>query len=497
MKHISPETRDCRGAPGSLAVRTLHAFAAVAVFWTLAPRPAAGQCQLARLVAADPEQDDYFGNSVTIDGDTLAVGASEDSAAVGNQGSVYVFVRQGAYWAQQAKLTASDARAADIFGTSVGLSSDTLVAGAPGHKGSGGDSQGAAYVFVRQGTNWVQQAELTAADGAAGDLLGRSVAVSGGTVVIGTAYDDDSGIVDHGSAYVFVRHFANWSQQAKLTAAHPDPGDHFGDSVSISGDTAAVGAAGNDGPAGTDQGSAYVFVRQGGAWTQQAELTAADAQMGDEFGSAVSVNGETVVVGAHKDDGQNTTAQGAAYVFVRQGTLWVQQAKLIAHDPRSNAFFGSSVLINGDTAVIGAYGKDGPNGLDYGAAYVFTREGTIWTEQARLTAADAAVGDKLGISVSVSGSTAVAGAKGDSDDAGSAYVFGIGSDSDGDGLVDGCDNCPNTANPDQTDGDTDGTGDVCERTFGLCGAGVSETLLATALLLPFMRIGRQRVRSPQ
>jgi hypothetical protein len=184
-----------------------------------------------------------------------------------------------------------------------------------------------------------------------------------------------------------------------------------------------VGAYGHD-DAGSDSGSAYVFVRSGGVWTEQTKLTASDAAASDYFGRSVSVSGDTVVVGAYGNDDVADLA-GSAYVFVRAGGVWTEQTKLTASDAAAIDLFGQSVSVNGDIVAIGAY-RDSDGGSYSGSAYVFVRSGGVWTEQAKLTASDAAGGDNFGQSVSVSGDTVVSGAYRDSDaggSSGSAYAF--------------------------------------------------------------------------
>ena len=188
--------------------------------------------------------------------------------------------------------------------------------------------------------------KLTASDAAAGDWFGRYVAVSGATVVVGAPNDDDNGS-NSGSAYVFVRSGISWSQQAKLTASDAAAFDFFGVSVAISGDTAVVGANFDDGK-GVDSGSAYVFVRSGTTWTEQAKLTASDAAALDQFGIEVSISGDTAVVGAFSDDDSGSRS-GSAYVFVHSGATWTEQAKLTASDAAIDDRFGRSVSVSGDT----------------------------------------------------------------------------------------------------------------------------------------------------
>ncbi len=378
-----------------------------------------------QLTANDGAANDVFGSSVALSGDTVVVGAPFDEiGANSNQGSAYVFTRSGTTWNFQQKLLASDGAASDEFGRSVALSGDTAVVGAFGDDIGANTQQGSAYVFTRSGTFWTQQQpKLMASDGAAFDLFGYSVALSGDTAVV-AAYGDDNA---RGSAYVFTRSGTVWTQQAKLTAIDGAATDFFGISVALSSDTVLVGACFDEIGTNAKQGSAYVFVRSGTVWTQQQKLTASDGTGGDLFGISVALSGDAAVVGADEDFIGANADQGSAYVFVHSGTVWTQQQKLTAPDGAASDFFGNSVALSGDTVVVGAIGDDiGTNG-NQGSAYVFTRSGTVWTQQQKLTASDGAALDDFGGSVALSGDTVVVGAKGDNiganDDQGSAYVF--------------------------------------------------------------------------
>ena len=382
--------------------------------------------QQAKLTANDAAAADLFGEAVAVSGDTAVIGARYDDDSASASGSAYVFVRIGAAWSQQAKLTANDAAAADLFGEAVAVSGDTAVIGAYQDDDTASNS-GSAYVFVRSGTTWSQQAKLTASDAAASDYFGYSVAVDGNTAVIGASLDDDDGSTS-GSAYVFVRIGAAWSQQAKLTAGDAAAFDYFGYAVAVSGNTAVIGAPyDDDGGSDSDSGSTYVFVRSGTTWSQQAKLVASDAVAADDaFGYAVAVSGDTAVIGAYQDD-DTASNSGSAYVFVRSGTTWSQQAKLTASDAAASDYFGYSVAVDGNTAVIGA-SLDDDDGSTSGSAYVFVRIGAAWSQQAKLTTSDAAAYDKVGYAVAVSGDTAVIGANGNDDGgdtSGSAYVFAL------------------------------------------------------------------------
>ncbi len=344
-----------------------------------------------------------------------------------------VVLGSGAVYAttpSETKLTASDAAGSDQFGVSVSISGGTAIVGAY-QDDDKGPSSGSAYVFERIGTTWTQQAKLTASDGAAGDFFGISVSISGDTAVVGAYLDDDKGTFS-GSVYVFERSGSTWTQQAKLTASDGAPNDLFGISVSISGDTAIVGAN-QDNDKGTTSGSAYVFERIGGTWTQQAKLTATDGAAFDEFGRTVSISGDAAIVGAFRDDDKGTNS-GSAYMFERIGATWTQQVKLTATDGAAGDNFGIPVSISGDTAIVGAHFDD-DKGTNSGSSYVFERTGTTWTQQAKLTATDGAASDFFGFSASISDDTAIVGAYLDDDDgtdSGSAYIYQLNDDDDDD-----------------------------------------------------------------
>jgi hypothetical protein len=371
--------------------------------------------------AGGSSADDRFGYWVALDGDTALVGVPSDDDGGNDSGTAYVFVRLGGVWTQQAKLTAGDAAEGDRFGRSVALDRDTALVGARADD-DGGDDSGSVYVFVRSKEIWTQQAKLTAGDAAEGDLFGHSVALDRDTALVGANRDDGEG-TDSGSAYIFVRDGGIWTQQARLTAGDAAAGDLFGESVSVSENTALVGAV-LHGDEDRRSGSAYIFGRRGTAWTQQAKLTASDAAEGDLFGQAVALDGDTALVGSSLDDGEIKDA-GSAYIYGRSGNSWTEQARLSARDGAAGARFGQAVALDGDTALVGA-NRDGAEGSRSGAALVFVRRGTLWTIQARLTARDAAAGDLFGQSVALSGETALVGVPFDDDrgiDSGSADIL--------------------------------------------------------------------------
>jgi hypothetical protein len=312
---------------------------------------------------------------------------------------------------------------------------NVFVVGAGSETVSGQAAQGAAYVFLKSSTGVSNAVALHASDGAAGDHFGASVAISGdgNTILVGANQSTVSGHIHQGAAYVFVRSGMIWNQQAKLSASSGAAGEFFGTSVALNNDgsTALIGAYGYTFSIKTAQGGAYVFTRSGTTWSQQTTptpLMAFDAAANDWSGSAVSLsdNGNTALVAAPG----KSSGRGAAYVYVRSGSSWAFQSKILAWDGVAGDDFARSVSLSGDgnLALISADNAS-PNGVASGAAYTFTRSGTLWSNGVKLIAPDGATGDWFGYSASLSkdGSTAVVGAVqaaiSSSLNEGTAYVF--------------------------------------------------------------------------
>ena len=416
---------------GTLSVRTaavvvIGALGALGVSQgALAAAPASQPTQ-AKLTAAEGTADAKFGTSVWIEGNTAVVGAPDEDGVEDGMGAAYVFTRQGAAWIQEAMLVASDPGQGGKFGYDVGLSGDTIVVGAPNADQTPIPGPGAAYVFVRTRDGWVQQAKLSAPDGKTDDAFGFAVSISGDTVVVG-ANDGTTGPgTTAGAAYVFTRAGGTWSEQAKLTPADGLPDDNFGYSVVVSGDTAVVGVRGDDIGAAVDQGSARVYTRHGAIWTEQATLTPQDASPAGLLGNSVSLSGDTVVVGAPTGSSGTNLAHGSAYVFTRDGERWTPDAKLTAPDGAPADQFGSSVAVTGDTVAVGAHFSHVTEGR-YGAVYVFERARDGWAMQTKITGTDA--GGILGVSTAISGRTLIAGANfaavDDNAAQGAAYVYDL------------------------------------------------------------------------
>ena len=350
-----------------------------------------------------------FGYSVAISGDSSLVGAPYLTSDAWAPGAAYVFTRTGTVWCEEAML--SYGILADGFGHSVSICGNTALIGA--RYADSPSESGAAHVFSRTGTAWSQQPRLTASDAAEDDYFGWSVSISGDTALVGAPGSNNN----CGAAYVLVRSGTTWSQQAKLMAADAEAWDWFGHAVSLCGDTALVGASrDDDGLLGTSSGSAYIFVRTGTVWNLEAKITASDAAAGDCFGFSVSLSGDTALVGAPTEDPSTgaPSGWGKSYAFVRAGTVWNQQAKLTALDAEIDDWFGCAVAVSGDVAVVGScYGAGWQ-----GRSYAFVRTGTAWSQEGRLLLSGSVPPSESGFAVAVEAGTALIGQWG----GGHAYV---------------------------------------------------------------------------
>jgi FG-GAP repeat protein len=384
--------------------------------------------QEARLTASPAQAGAAFGFALAAAGDTLVAGAYlEDTAAGRDAGAAYVFVRSGGSWVQQQRLVASDGAAGDEFGRAVAVSGDTVVVGGLLNDHAGGRDAGAAYVFVRTGTTWREQQKLTAPDAAEDDQFGFLVTVSGDRLVAGSHLDDNANGAEAGSAYVFARSGTAWTMEQKLLAPDGAADDRFGFPVALDGSTLAVGSYRNDTAGGVDAGAVYVFIRSGTGWSMQQKIVAPDGAADDQFGRWVSVSGDTLAVGSILDDNANGADAGSAYVFVRSGSAWSLQQKLSDPAGGEGDQFGRSVSVSGPLLAVGAYLDDSAMGPDTGSAFVCPRSGTSWTPRFRLAAAEGAAGDLFGRAVAFAGSSVVVGSEGADlpagDDAGAVYVF--------------------------------------------------------------------------
>lgn len=381
-----------------------------------------------KLLADDGDGGDSFGGAVAMAGTRAVVGAPSDEDPNGTAaGSAYVFARTDGGWSQQAKLAPEDGDSEDEFGSSVALDTGTALVGAPGDEDPNGDNGGSAYVFEDTDGSWQQTAKLVADDGDSGDVFGTSVALDGDTALVGAPFDEDPNGDAAGSAYVFRRTDGSWTQRVKLLPLDGDSGDVYGGSVALDGDEALVGAYWDQDPNGARAGSAYVFRRSDGSWSQAAKLVAGDGDSGDEFGWAVALDAGTAVVGAPREEDPNGGEAGGVYVFESANGSWSQQAKLVADDGDTFDRLGWSVGVVGGTVLAGAPRDENPNGTDAGSAYLFERADGSWSQRAKLVASEGDSRDTFGTAVALTGERSLVGAPGDeaSDGAGmgSAYVF--------------------------------------------------------------------------
>ena len=365
------------------------------------------------LRAFDGPAGDRFGHSVAVDGEMLVIGVPGDHDRV--TGAAYVFVRQNTEWDyRRVSLDAPAAVPGGRFGTSAAVGEDTIVVGAPGTED--GNDPGAAYVFIRPEDGWDRKysissiAKLTIPDAPADGRYGYSVATDGTTIVVGAP--------GAGAAYVYTRPDMGWAEMsapAKLTASDGASGSRFGHAVSVSGDTIVVGT-----PGGGGAGIAYVFTKPDTGWADTSasvKLTASDGASGDRFGYSVSASGSTVLVGAPGNE--NGEGVGAAYVFTEPDTGWSNtsaSAKLTASDGAAGDWFGHAVSVSDEFIAVGAYGSDIVTGtqesVDSGAVYAFRRPQDGWVSSSnaqKLTTKDPASGDTFGYAAAVSGDTLASG----------------------------------------------------------------------------------------
>ncbi|MBP48289.1 MAG: hypothetical protein CMH53_10165 [Myxococcales bacterium] len=374
-----------------------------------------------KLVAADGAEYDAAGLAVSIFGDLAAVGANGDGG-----GSVTIYARQqDGSWASTTKVVGSDTAGADSFGCSVVINGDRLVVGACGDDDKGASS-GSVYIFKRQGKgSWTQVAKLVAADGEVSGRFGKAVDLSGDRLLVG-AYGASPKAKSSGAAYIFeAQSITKWKQMDKLVPADGKAYDNFGKAVSLSGNRVVVGAAGVD-DKGDGSGAAYVFERQPtGTWSEVGKLIPASNAAGDSFGASVAIDGDRLIAGAESAD---TKAQyaGAAFIYERQSDgKWTEASKLVASDGVKASACGTSVALSGNRALVGC-----DNDATFGAVYLYSRQKDgLWAEGTKITTADGAKSDYFGVSVSMSANRILVGAFGDDDkgtSSGSAYVFDLG-----------------------------------------------------------------------
>ncbi len=404
-----------RGRTARLLAATLWLTSLTA----FAPTACAEWIETAKLFGADTLPGSWAGwgsKGVDIDSGTVVLGAAQPNGV--GPGEAYVFRNEGGGWTQVGELAALDGAVGELFGSAVAVSGNRAVVTAPEGRSPAGRT-GAAYVFEYSGSAWQQVAKLTADDGASGDTFGSDVAIHGDSIIVGANHDEDQGHFT-GAAYVFRNDGSGWSQAAKLTASDQAEFDGFGTAVAIHGNTALVGAVDE----GAD-GSVYVFEDSGAGWQQVGKWTATEKTgINGAFGWSLDLEENRAVVGRFRAPDEAGGA-GAAYVFDRTDSGWMETARLLADDAASGDALGISVGLSGDTIIAGAYSNDELGG-GAGAAYVFDFDGTGWSQTQKLFGSTVAASDLFGYSVAVENGTIVATSLGDDEAgarAGAAFVF--------------------------------------------------------------------------
>lgn len=396
---------------------------------------------------------DTFGSSVAISGDVAIIGSPVyDTNGNQNQGSAYIFVKSGTYWVVARQLVSSDGASNDYFGSTVAISGDVAIVGAPSHDINGISNKGKAYVYVKPIDGWLtlfdsppimqEVTQLIANGGAGNDHFGGAVAVSEDVIIVGASSHDTSGNPDEGKAYLFEKPIGGWpvimAQNTVMTASNGSSDDRFGASVAISQDWVIIGSQFHDTNGNTDFGAAYLYLKpQPFGWpasmTETKQIYASDATEWCGFGSSVSINKDIAVVGAPRSNVNGNERQGKAYVYVRSplfGWNTTESARLLASDGNSIDNFGK-VSISDNIIVVGASIHDTKGKIDQGKAYIFETPIGGWsstlTESSQISASDGERSSQFGSSVSVSDSVVLIGARhhniGSISRQGKAYIF--------------------------------------------------------------------------
>ncbi len=410
--------------------------------------------QQARMKADNAGNNDAFGTSVAISGDTVVVGARQEAGpgdVLANSGAAYVFFRDGNTWTQQGYLRAPNAGIDDFFGGAVAISGDVVAVGARGEDATAaGDpsnnalsNSGAVYVFTRSGSTWSFQSRLKAPNAGEQDFFGIAVALSADFLVVSaTGEDNDSGSVqsdnnngfNDGAVYVYEPSGMSWTLEGYLKASTTSDADSFGTALAVSGNTLAVGSPSDD-----QKGSCAVFVHDGTSWSEQAVLNGSETLANDLFGNSVAISGDVLVVGAPADDvnqlGTITSVDddsGAAYVFTRTAGVWTEQAVLRGFNRQPKDAFGTSVAVSGSFVAVGAplegsdlNGSRTPGVTQSGAVYLYSRSGTTWPLKRLLKGGSNMVFGRFGTSLAMEGATLISGANGEDNFAGAVYAFTV------------------------------------------------------------------------
>jgi hypothetical protein len=383
----------------------------------------------ARLLGHDTQPFDGFGLSLASSGSTAIVGAPGASGLGGaGAGAAYVYVRTPSGWIEQAKLVASDAAPMDYFGAAVAIEGDIAAVSASHASPGGVPLAGSVYVFERTGSTWTQTQKLVGVGADIGEGVGWSLALEGDTLVAGAADDHHSGgQFDGGAAYVFVRGPAGWTQQQRVTAGDGEAFDYFGHALALDGDRLAVGAYSDNHAHGANGGSVYVFERSGAAWTLAQKLVPADNASNDQFGFSLALEGATLIAGAVGDTIQGAFSAGSAYVFERNFAGWTQTQKLDSPTPGEYENFGASLALDGEWLLVGVVAGENATVPLAGSVQVLQRATQGFGEEFALRTTVVEPGAEFGFSIALEDGIALVGAPGDDlpagQNLGSVYTY--------------------------------------------------------------------------
>jgi hypothetical protein len=379
-----------------------------------------------KIVPADIDPGDFFGRYLAIQQNDLLIGAHQDDVNGYASGALYIFSKTAGedQFREVEKIVPDDGDVEEFFGYSIDISGQWAVVGSH-HDSDYGGSSGSAFILKHNGTRWQIDRKLLPGDPKAGDEYGKAARISGNTIAIGCFLDDDQG-TNSGSVYLYSLTDDHWIEIEEIYPDDPEKYDQFGNFLSIDQEILAVGVPEKQ-DNGPKSGCAYIFERSGDhKWLQTAKLIPGDISEGDEFGQAINIHNEKMVVGAYKHDGLHEDG-GAVYVFVKNGDAWEQVQKIISPDNEEGDHFGNAVYQNGKLLVAGAYFDD-DNGSKSGSVYLYKWVNDSYQFLTKLVSSDGGFGDAFGSAVAIDSNYLVVGAYADSDNgffSGSAYVYEI------------------------------------------------------------------------
>jgi len=395
-----------------MQIRSLFPFGVVL---SLLVAPLGAQCELQFLQGANSLPKDFFGKSAAMEGERLIVGAF--AATTARPGCAHVFELQNGSWNQVAKLRPSDGGSADQFGNSVGISGDWAIVGSEFNDNQFGNNAGAAYLYQRIAGRWREMQKIQPSDARQSQHFGEYVAIEGDVAVVGCRFDSDAGN-NAGAAYVFELQGGLWVETAKLIGSAAGKNDLSGDTVAIDGGRIVMSSYRSD-ASGSNSGSAYLFEKIAGTWTEVARLAATDKA--GELSRGVAIDGDRVVLGARLDSTQGPAA-GAGYVFEKWNGVWIQTAKLLPKTARDYDWVGEAVAVQGDRIVLSGHHHD-LIGVDSGVAYVFELQNGVWVETKTLQSSLASPHDEFSFALAMSGQNLVATSPFESGNVGAAFAF--------------------------------------------------------------------------